>query len=152
MTSGFRSIILGSDHAGFELKEYIGRTLEKHGKFFFDSGVHSAESSDYPDIAFNAALAVSQNKYDCGILICGTGIGMSITANKVQGIRAALCTSAYHAEMSRKHNNANILCLGSRVTDQESALQIIEIFLETPFDKYSRHQKRIELIYQRTGR
>ena len=144
------SVIIGSDHAGFELKEYIERTLEKENILICDYGVHSTDSADYPNIAFNVARAVADSKFNFGILICGTGIGMSIVSNKVKGIRAALCTSDYHAEMSRKHNNANILCLGSRVTKFENALEIIKVFLETEFDDRSRHERRVEQIHKLT--
>ncbi len=150
MKSESLSVILGSDHAGFELKEYIERALEKEKIIIYDYGVHSTDSADYPNIAFNAARAVAEGKFNFGILVCGTGIGMSIVSNKVKGIRAALCTSEYHAEMSRKHNNANIICLGSRVTTFKKALEIIKIFMETEFDDQPRHERRVDQIHKLT--
>lgn len=144
------SVALGSDHAGYQLKERIREYLTAHKIPFEDFGTHSQDSVDYPDTAVRVANSVRDRKHTCGILICGSGIGMSITANKVDGIRAALCTSVTHARMGRMHNNANILTLGERFTDPEIALQIVETFLHTEFEG-GRHQRRIDKIHQLTG-
>jgi len=138
-------IALGSDHAGFGLKEKIKQYLEKKGLEIKDYGCFSEESVDYPDYAEKVARAVSSNEAEKGILICGTGIGMSIAANKVSGIRAAVCWDEKSAEMSRRHNDANILCIGARLIDQELALRIVDIWLSTDFDG-GRHVKRVKKI------
>ncbi|MCD6557707.1 MAG: ribose 5-phosphate isomerase B [Candidatus Aenigmarchaeota archaeon] len=138
-------IALGSDHAGFGLKEKIKQYLEKKGLEIKDYGCFSEESVDYPDYAEKVARAVSSNEAEKGILICGTGIGMSIAANKVSGIRAAVCWDEKSAEMSRRHNDANILCIGARLIDQELALKIVDIWLSTDFDG-GRHVKRVKKI------
>ncbi|WP_461832381.1 ribose 5-phosphate isomerase B [Aquifex sp.] len=140
-------IAIGSDHAGFHLKERIKEFLKGENYEVIDFGTHSTESTHYPIFAKEVAKAVQEGKADRGILICGTGIGMSITANKFPGIRAALCTNEYMARMSRLHNNANVLCLGERVLGIELALSIVKVWLETPFEG-GRHEKRIELIYE----
>ncbi|GAB6066214.1 ribose 5-phosphate isomerase B [Aquifex pyrophilus] len=138
-------IAIGADHAGYPLKEKIKEFLMKEGHEVIDFGTHSTESTHYPLFAKEVAKAVQEGKADRGILICGTGIGMSITANKFPGIRAALCTNEYMARMSRLHNNANVLCLGERVLGVELALSIVKVWLETPFEG-GRHEKRIKLI------
>ncbi|HIP42878.1 MAG TPA: ribose 5-phosphate isomerase B [Aquifex aeolicus] len=138
-------IAIGSDHAGYPLKEKIKDFLEKEGYEVLDMGTHSQESTHYPLFAQAVARAVEEKKVDKGILICGTGIGMSITANKFKGVRAALCTNEYMARMSRLHNDANVLCLGERVLGVELALSIVKVWLETPFEG-GRHLKRVELI------
>lgn len=140
-------IAIGSDHAGFHLKERIKEFLKGENYEVIDFGTRSTESTHYPIFAKEVAKAVQEGKADRGILICGTGIGMSITANKFPGIRAALCTNEYMARMSRLHNNANVLCLGERVLGVELALSIVKVWLETPFEG-GRHEKRIELIYE----
>ena len=137
-------VVIGSDHGGFFLKEEIKRFLEELGKSFEDVGTFSADSVDYPDIAKTVAKKVVENK-SIGILICGTGIGMSIAANKVKGIRCALCHDAYTAEFARRHNDANIIAFGGRTTGVEIAKQMVKIFLSTPFDG-GRHQRRINKI------
>ena len=138
-------IALGSDHAGFSLKETIAGHLKATGRPYKDYGVFSEERADYPDNAALVAGAVQSGDFDCGIIICGTGIGVSIAANKHQGIRAALCTNAYTALCSREHNDANVLALGSRVTGPGLALHITETFLTTAFGG-GRHGLRLEKI------
>lgn len=140
------NIIIGSDHAGFDLKEACRAFLEESGAHALkDVGAFSRESCDYPEIAHKVARAVAKKKYDRGILVCGTGIGMSIVANRYKGVRAALCLEPYSARMSRLHNNANVLALGARVSGVGIALEILEFFLNTEFEG-GRHEKRIDLI------
>ena len=139
-------IIIGADHGGFELKEECKASLEKAGEYTVtDRGVFSPQSSDYPNIAHKVAQAVSKGEYDRGVLICGSGIGMSIVANRYKGVRAALCHNLYMARMSRLHNNANILAMGARVLGVGLALEILELFLRTGFEG-GRHKSRIDLI------
>lgn len=139
-----RLIHIGSDHAGFDLKEYIRRQLPEFGCEAVDHGTGSHESCDYPLIAHDLCNAVAKDK-SAGILICGTGIGMSITANRHEGIRAALCAVELHARMARRHNDANVLCLGARITGPELALAIVAAFLESNFEG-GRHQRRLDEI------
>ena len=141
-------IYIGSDHAGYEMKEAIKSSLKDNvgDMNFVDLGVFTTDSMDYPDIAREVAEKVSENKDAMGILVCGTGTGMVIAANKLDGIRAAAVTTDAMAEMARRHNNANIITLGSRIIDQEAAKRMIKIFLETPFDNDERHQRRIDKI------
>ncbi|MCX8158243.1 MAG: ribose 5-phosphate isomerase B [Candidatus Diapherotrites archaeon] len=138
-------IFIASDHAGFEHKEFIKNKLTKKGFEVFDLGCYNKESCDYPDFAKILAKKVLKKKI-FGILICGTGIGMSITANRFRGIRAALCTNSYMAKVAREHNDANILCLGSRILSKKEALKISEIFLTTEFSGEIRHKRRIRKI------
>ena len=138
-------ITVASDHAGFGLKSRILRYLTEKKLEANDLGTDGRDSVDYPDYAVKVAKSVSQGESDRGILICGTGIGMSIAANKIRGVRAALCHNVTTAEVSRRHNDANILVLGERVLDEETALQIVETWLHSEFDA-GRHQKRIEKI------
>jgi len=139
-------VAIGSDHAGFDYKEMIKEYLEKEFGFeVIDKGTFSNERTDYPIYAKAVAEAVASGEADMGVLICGTGIGMSITANKIKGIRAALCPNNFMAEMARKHNNANILCLGQRVIGTDHALSIVKTFFTTDFEG-GRHAKRIALI------
>ncbi len=140
------TIALGSDHAGFPLKEALKELLESEGYRPQDFGTFSLESVDYPDIAREVAEAVETGQFERGILVCGTGIGMSITANKVPGIRAAACSDAYSARMARAHNNANVLCVGGRVVGPGLALDIAKAFLATDFEFGSRHEKRVAKI------
>jgi len=141
-----RNIITGSDHAGFDLKEECRLFLSKNiGYRVFDQGVYNKQSSDYPDIAKNVAMAVLSGEYEKGILICGSGIGMSIAANRFKGIRAALCHDLYTARLCRQHNDANILVMGGRVIGTGLALEMVELFLNTEFEG-GRHGKRIDLI------
>ena len=139
-------IIIGSDHAGFKLKEICKTHLEKIGEHqVTDAGVFSIASSDYPKIAQQVARAVSEGEHQRGILVCGTGIGMSITANRFKGVRAALCYNIFGARMSRLHNDANVLALGERVLGEGIAVEILDVFLKTEFEG-GRHKKRIDLI------
>lgn len=138
-------IALGADHGGFELKNEIRAHLEGQGIEILDVGTNSKESVDYPQYGFKVGQAILQGKADLGIVVCGTGIGISIAANKVPGIRAALCTETYSARMSREHNNANVLALGGRVTGVGLALDIVDIFIKTPFAG-GRHARRVDLI------
>lgn len=140
-------IAIGSDHGGFELKTHIMEYLKNQGVELFDFGTYSEDSCDYPDIAEKVANAVAAGEYEKGILICGTGIGISIAANKVKGIRAALCGDVYSAKMTRKHNDANILCMGGRVTGRELAFMICDTFLSEAFEG-GRHQNRIDKIHK----
>ena len=126
-------IAIGSDHAGFELKEKIKKYLEELGYKFKDFGTDSNESVDYPDYALKVAESVAKKEYDRGILICGSGIGMCMTANKVSGIRAALCHDVETAKLSREHNDANILTFGSRIIDENTAKDMVKVWLETEF-------------------
>lgn len=138
------TIAIASDHAGYELKEAIIRAFPQYE--FMDFGTHSLESMDYPDSGYPAAKAVSEGVCEKGILICGSGIGMSITANKVKGIRAALCANRDIAMLCRQHNDANILVLAARFTAAPYATQIAEAFLSTSFEG-GRHQNRINKIH-----
>lgn len=139
-------IAIGSDHGGFELKKAIMKHLAEKGVEVKDFGTYTSESCDYPDYGHAVAKAVAAGEFECGILICGTGIGISISANKVPGIRAALCTDCFCAEATRLHNDANILCLGGRVVGEGLALKIVDTFLATPFSNDERHIRRISKI------
>jgi len=138
-------VALASDHGGYKLKEAIKSYLEELKIEYEDFGTFSEESVDYPDFAYKAAKAIQEGRADRGIFICGTGIGISMAANKVRGIRAALCYNIFAAEMSRRHNDANVLCLGGRVLGEELAKAIVKVWLETPFDG-GRHKRRIDKI------
>jgi len=138
-------IALACDHGGYRLKEVIKSFLNELGVEYVDYGTFSEESVDYPDFALKAAKGIVSGEADRGIFICGTGIGISIAANKVRGIRAALCYNVYAAEMSRRHNDANVLCLGGRVLGEELAKKIVKVWLETPFDG-GRHERRLRKI------
>lgn len=138
-------LMIGVDHAGFELKALVLEYLSGKGLRWEDAGTFGAESVDYPDFAFKVAQAVSSGRAALGLLVCGTGIGMSMAANRVPGVRAALCNDLFTARMARAHNNANILTMGSRVVGPGLALAIIETFLETPFEK-GRHLRRIKKL------
>ena len=138
-------IALASDHAGFSLRMAIAEVLRSHGHTPVDFGPDSDAAVDYPDHGFPAAEAVAGGQCERGVLVCGSGIGMSIVANKVPGIRAALCTSPKMAEYSRSHNDANILVLGERITPRETALEIVNVWLSVPFEG-GRHQRRIDRI------
>ncbi|MBN1157216.1 ribose-5-phosphate isomerase [Candidatus Woesearchaeota archaeon] len=140
-----KKIIVASDHGGFELKEKIKKFVQGLGYSVDDVGCNSLDSVDYPDYGIKAAEKVA--KEGClGILFCGTGLGISIAANKVKGIRAALCHNEFMAEMSRQHNNANVLVMGGRVIGDELAKSIVRKYLETPFPNEERHRKRIDKI------
>ena len=138
-------IIIGSDHGGFELKQAVTAYFDSEGIEYFDYGVHENVSVDYPDIAFPIAEKVAAGEYEKGMIFCGTGIGVSICANKVDGVRAALCTDHFTAEYCRLHNDANILCIGGRVTGVGTALDIVKTFLSTDFEG-GRHERRVAKI------
>ena len=138
-------IALGADHAGYQLKDQIKQHLEQQGISVRDEGTSSAESVDYPDYGRAVAHEVSQQRADLGILVCGSGIGMAITANKVDGIRAANVSTEYEAQMSREHNNANVLALGARIISADEAFRIVDKWLATPFAG-GRHERRVEKI------
>lgn len=138
---------MGSDHAGFEMKEMIKSELIGRGHEVLDFGTSSCESVDYPDIALPVSLEVSRGGTEVGILICGTGIGMSIAANKVKGIRAALCHDVFSARVTREHNDSNILCLGARVVGQGHALEIVNTWLGSSFAG-GRHEARVRKIVE----
>ena len=143
-------IALGSDHAGYSLKEEIKKYLDLKEIPFIDFGTFKIDSSDYPEFAYKVGNAIASVECDRGILICGTGIGMSITANKIKGIRAAVVNEEEGAKMSRLHNDANVLCLGARMVEPEHALKILDVWMNTSFEG-GRHQKRTDLITQLTG-
>ena len=144
-------VALGADHAGFELKNALKKVLDKLGVTYDDLGTSSAESVDYPDYAQAVAKGVVDGRFDRGILVCGSGIGMSIAANKVDGIRAAVVTEAESARLSRAHNDANIIALGARLTSEADAETIIRTFLETEFQG-GRHADRVAKIRGLEGR
>jgi len=139
-------IAIGADHAGFDYKPSIVELLKKMGHEVIDFGTNSLESTDYPSYAFLVGNAVSSKQADFGILICGTGIGMSIAANKVKGVRAAAIQNEFAAKATREHNDANVLCVGSRTNILEDVLLFVRIFLDTPYSNGVRHQKRVNLI------
>ena len=139
-------IAIGSDHGGFELKKKLMEHLSERGLEYKDFGTYSSASCDYPVYAKAVANAVASGECDRGIIICGTGIGVSMTANKVRGIRAALCGDCFSAEATRQHNDANVLCLGARVVGEGLALKIADTFLDTPFSNDERHIRRISMI------
>lgn len=139
-------IAVGSDHAGFSLKQEVIELLRELGHQVYDAGTYSAEPSDYPDFAAIVGRALVEGKADAGILICGTGVGMSIAANKVKGVRAAACYDVFTARMAREHNDANILCLGAWVVGKGVALEIVKTFLNTKFSEVDRHRRRIAKI------
>ena len=139
-------IALGSDHGGYALKMSIIEHLKERGIEFTDKGCFDEKSCDYPVYAKAVTAAVNSGEADLGILVCGTGIGMSMAANKVKGIRAALCHDNFSAQATREHNNANVLCLGARVVGPGLALMIVDSFLDTPFSNDERHIRRISMI------
>lgn len=138
------SIHLASDHAGVQLKTVLAQYLGNRAFQIVDHGTHSTESCDYPVFAHKLCAAVEREN-EQGILICGSGMGMSMAANRHSGIRAALCTTELHARLARRHNNANVLCLGARITGVELALAIVDAFLEGQFEG-GRHQRRLDLF------
>lgn len=139
------TLAIGADHGGVRLKDAIKAYLDERGIAYHDFGTFTEESVDYPVIATKVAHAVANGQYDRGLLFCGTGIGISIAANKVRGIRAAVCTDAYSAEYCRRHNNANILCLGGRVIDAAHARELVGLYLDTEFEG-GRHERRVQEI------
>src|SRR3990167_9583432 len=140
-----KKILIASDHAGLELKNKIIENIKKMGLEIEDLGTYNTESVDYPDQAAALSKKISNNEYDRGILICGTGIGMSIVANKFPNVRAALVQETYSAKMAREHNDANILVLGGRVVKPDLALELVDVFLKTEFQG-GRHQARVDKI------
>lgn len=138
-------LAIGSDHGGYELKEEIKKYLDEQKILYKDFGTDSAASVDYPDIAYPVAKAVADGECEKGILCCGTGIGISMAANKVKGIRAACCSDCFSAKLTRQHNDANILCMGGRVVGVGKALMMVDLFLHTEFEG-GRHQKRIDKL------
>lgn len=138
-------LVIGADHAGFELKEYLKTLLQQEGWQVEDKGTFSTESTDYPDYAHSVANAVADGKATAGILICGSGIGVSITANRHKGVRAALTWNEEVASLTRQHNNANVICLPARFISQEQAVNMIQTFLSTPFEG-GRHERRVSKI------
>jgi RpiB/LacA/LacB family sugar-phosphate isomerase len=145
-------IAISSDHAGYSLKKSIISYLQAKGLEFMDLGPESEDSVDYPDYAEKAANAIVSGRCDKGILICGTGIGMSIAANKVKGIRAALCTTGLHARLARQHNDANVLAIGARTTGNDLALDIVQEFLKTEYldGRHGRRVGKIGLLEEKT--
>lgn len=141
-----RTIAVGCDHAGFALKQELIQHLKERGFETTDYGTYSEESCDYPDYAKKVADAIVQGRAQTGLLVCGTGIGMSIAANKVKGIRAAVLSDEFSARATREHNDANILCLGARVVDRETAVKLLDIFLDTPFSNGENHVRRISKL------
>ncbi len=139
-------IALGCDHRGLKLKQTVVEVLEGSGYEYRDFGCYSEKPVDYPDIATQVALEVAAGNFEQGILICATGIGMSIAANKIKGIRAALCCNVFSAEMARRHNDANVLCLGAEITEPGLACEIVKKYLATSFDG-GRHLRRVEKIH-----
>jgi ribose 5-phosphate isomerase B len=143
-------LALAADHGGFELKEIIKKFIAGLGGYeIADLGAHSADSVDYPEYGRRAAAAVASGQAKRGLIFCGTGIGISIAANKIKGVRAANCTSEFMAEMSRRHNDANILALGGRIIAPELAQKIVRVWLNTPFDG-GRHARRVRQIEPQT--
>ena len=138
-------IAIGSDHGGFNLKGKITKFLEEHGHEVKDFGTYSTESCDYPVYAKAVAKSVASGEYEKGIIVCGSGIGVSIAANKVKGVRAALCHESHSAMLSRLHNNANVLCLGERITGESLAIDIVDVWLKSEYEG-GRHQRRIDML------
>jgi len=139
-------IALGCDHGGYAMMQEVKKYLDECGLEYKDFGCYSEEAVDYPEYGKKVAVAVASGECERGILICGTGIGISIAANKVKGVRAALCSDCFSAAATREHNNANILALGARVVGAGLALKIVDTFLNTPFSNDERHIRRIEMI------
>ncbi|MBE5839596.1 MULTISPECIES: ribose 5-phosphate isomerase B [unclassified Butyrivibrio] len=139
-------IALGSDHGGFELKEAVKKHLEERGLEYKDFGTYDLNSCDYPDFGRAAAEAVASGECDRGIVICTTGIGISIVANKVKGIRCALCSEKTTARLTREHNDANMLAMGGGMIGKVQALEIVDTFLDTPFSEMEKHSRRISKI------
>ena len=145
MNSIFKKICISSDHAGYKLKEQIKNFLIRQNVFIIDLGPFELKSVDYPDYAKKLARRISSKKSDIGVLVCGSGTGMAISANKIKGIRAAVCYNAKSTRLSREHNNANIIALGSRLTKKQDAMKLIKIFINTKFQG-GRHLRRVKKI------
>ena len=141
-------IAVGSDHAGFALKETVVKYLRIGGHEVTDCGTYSAVSCDYPDYAAAVCEKITSGEAERGILICGTGVGMSIAANKVHGIRAACCSDTFSARYTRLHNDANVLCFGARVVGEGLALDLVDLFVDTPFEDSGNHPRRVAKIAQ----
>ena len=138
-------IAIGCDHGGLDIKNAVIDYFKKNDLPFTDYGCDTPESVDYPIYAYQVAKAVADGAADCGIICCGTGIGVSMVANKVKGVRAAVVTDAFCAEMTRRHNDANVLCMGGRVIDEATAVKLADIFLHTEYEG-GRHAKRVQMI------
>lgn len=138
-------IAIGCDHGGLDIKNAVIAYMKENDIDYKDFGCYTSDSVDYPVYAYQVAKSVSDGDAELGIICCGTGIGVSMAANKVKGIRAAVCTDEFCVEMTRRHNNANILCMGGRVIDEEKAVKLASIFLNTPFDG-GRHENRVNMI------
>ncbi len=138
-------IAIGCDHGGLDIKNAIIKSFEEKGVEYKDFGTYTPDSVDYPEYAYKVAMAVSTGECDKGIICCGTGIGVAIVANKVKGIRAATVTNEFCAEMTRRHNDSNIVTMGGRVIDEATAVRLADIFINTPFDG-DRHTKRVDMI------
>lgn len=145
-------IAVAADHGGVEYKERIAKLLRERGDEVIDFGTGSTASCDYPDFAHNAAEAVASGDAELGIIVCGSGIGVSIVANKSHGVRAANCSTVEMARLAREHNDANVLTLGERLVDWKTAQAIVEAFIETPASTDERHVRRVEKIHTITGR
>lgn len=145
------NVAIGADHAGFELKERVKQYLKSHGHTVLDIGTNSADSADYPPYAFRVAEAVRDGKAERGVLVCDSGNGIAIAANKVAGIRATICVNAKHAELARRHNDANVLVLGSAFIPPEDIVPTLDAWFQSPFDG-GRHARRVGQIteYERT--
>ena len=141
-----RRLAIGADHGGVALKAELIRVLQRRGVEVADLGTHSEAPCDYPRIGYKVAMAVTQRKFDRGILLCKSGIGIAITANKVPGIRAAVCGDTFDAERSRRHNDANVLVLGAEKLRPAAARRIVETWLATPFESGGRHERRVKQI------
>lgn len=138
-------IAIACDHGGLDIKNAIIKSLEEKDIEYKDFGTYTSDSVDYPEYAYKAAKAVAEGECEKGIICCGTGIGVCIVANKVKGIRAATVTNEFCAEMTRRHNDSNVICMGGRVIDEATAVKLTDIFLSTPFDG-DRHTKRVDMI------
>ena len=140
-------LVIGSDHGGFQLKGILLAELEKTGHQVTDAGAYTADSVDYPDVASQLAKRVAEGEFERGILVCGTGVGVAIAANKVHGVRAGVVSDTFSAKMSRAHNDCNVLCLGERVVGPGLAMELVTAFLTTPFEG-GRHERRVDKIRQ----
>jgi ribose 5-phosphate isomerase B len=144
-------IAIGADHAGFGLKQEIAEMLREAGHQVTDEGTSGTESTDYPDYAAAVGRAVADGSAERGILVCGTGVGMAIAANKIHGVRAALAVNADEVQLTRRHNDANVLAVGANYTDAQTANHFVKLFLETEFERGGRHERRVHKIMQLEG-
>lgn len=147
-----KPIALAADHGGVHYKERIAEMLRAEGREVLDFGTTSTESTDYPDYAHRAAEAVARGQADLGVIVCGSGIGVSIVANKSEGVRAANCVTPEMAQLAREHNHANVLTIGERLVSWETAREIVRTFIDTPGSADDRHRRRVEKIHTLTGR